>query len=824
MGLLKVGTDIQTPPAFTNTAEVKTVPSSLARGGHGLLETEIIVTETFTDLTVSAFNPLGYDDTFHLGEPVKVLGGSFSCTEEAKWELTTGPSISRKSVGKLELTYQNLINLDQTHDETAEGNKINIKIPISALTDARPGQYAFTIGVQIGTESLVSTTQDITITDQLAATASTSPGQTAGTVQPLTPQVYPGGSAAFLISITVPGDLSWEVKVSGSISHTALGVLIHQTGLCAGFTSRFQPSSGGSFDADFGIVTNVDSGATTVELVVFFKVAEGATEGAISESVTIDGVQYSLTGSEVVASPTTVGDISGTGETLGPASLYKKFGVGVRTVLNIPATLLAKPLTFMTFPDDTVTDVQVKICRVEVEAVGQGLPCLYPQHDPAVQAAVYSKRSEDNLYKDVGKLELGASCPAIIASGQFSKQIAVSFIYELPQQTLSTGPYVMTGGLYAEDLSLWAASYSLSTNNNQLNGLEIWASLPAGASTSYLTARTDSATVKVNEPFPVRFVLKINKNTQGRIQFTVYSGPKAAICGIRILQIGRNLACLEKPEGSVDEHFRTTVGYYRRHQVNGEGWLVFDGLTNYGSSELETNMYADDNSIEVSVFFTARGNATITSHMNGASTETTIAASGEKAASTGPLAFEWVKVPLTDDDKIYSKIPKTLGILIDVPVGYSSPVRIKFADKDFSLVNFCSIKVTKVGRNLPCINQQQRATFPSKTETSLVKLDDYGNPSAYKEIYLDLTVCYFHNSDSAEENQFQVEVTFRLAAGAAEGDTVTIEAVTNVGGGGDERSKETSVTVSLDVPSFVIISNTSYAEVIENTTTPIYAG
>ena len=320
----------------------------------------------------------------------------------------------------------------------------------------------------------------------------------------------------------------------------------------------------------------------------------------------------------------------------------------------------------------------------------------------------------------------------------------------------------------------------------------------------------------------LRFVLKINRNTRGRLQFTVQSGPKAAICGMKILQIGRNFPCLERPEEAVDQYFKTEIRYSRRHGYNGEGWLIFDGLTNFGSSELESNMYTDDDSIEVSVFFTAKGNATITSHLNDVSKDITIAASDEKPDSGGALDFEFVKVPLTDDEKIHSKTPKTLGILIAVPVGYSSPVRIKFVDKDFSFVDFCSIKVTKVGRNLPCINQQQRATFPSKTESSLVKLDDYGNPAAYKEIYLDLTVCYFHNSDSAEENKFQVEVTFRLTAGPEAGNTVTIQAVTNVGA--EETSKESSVTVSLDVPSFVTISSTKYAEVIENTTTPIYAG
>ena len=68
-----------------------------------------------------------------------------------------------------------------------------------------------------------------------------------------------------------------------------------------------------------------------------------------------------------------------------------------------------------------------------------------------------------------------------------------------------------------------------------------------------------------------------------------------------------------------------------------------------------------------------------------------------------------------------------------------------------------------------------------------------------------------------------MEVTFRLTSAAEAGNTLTIEAVTNVGA--EETSKETSLTVSLQVPSFVTLSpTTSYAQVIENTTSPIYAG
>merc|ERR1711994_1205362 len=105
-------------------------------------------------------------------------------------------------------------------------------------------------------------------------------------------------------------------------------------------------------------------------------------------------------------------------------------------------------------------------------------------------------------------------------------------------------------------------------------------------------------------------------------------------------------------------------------------------------------MYADYNIIEVTAFFTAVDSGTIQAFLNDVSKDVMISTSGELADNTGTLDFEFVKIPLTDDDKVYVKTPKTLGILIAVPAGHSGPTRIKFADKDFSLVNFCSIKVT----------------------------------------------------------------------------------------------------------------------------------
>ena len=77
------------------------------------------------------------------------------------------------------------------------------------------------------------------------------------------------------------------------------------------------------------------------------------------------------------------------------------------------------------------------------------------------------------------------------------------------------------------------------------------------------------------------------------------------ICKVKIAHIGKNLACTEKPEGNTEENLKYEINHYYSslYGVNYQVDLDFDGLTNYGIKDLESNMYADDDSIEILIFF-----------------------------------------------------------------------------------------------------------------------------------------------------------------------------------------------------------------------------
>ena len=63
------------------------------------------------------------------------------------------------------------------------------------------------------------------------------------------------------------------------------------------------------------------------------------------------------------------------------------FGAGLRSRVTLPSTVVGKAVSIMAWPEyEGSTALDIELCRVEVETVGLGQPCLL-QHkkDPALQ-------------------------------------------------------------------------------------------------------------------------------------------------------------------------------------------------------------------------------------------------------------------------------------------------------------------------------------------------------------------------------------------------------------------------------------------------------
>lgn len=99
----------------------------------------------------------------------------------------------------------------------------------------------------------------------------------------------------------------------------------------------------------------------------------------------------------------------------------------------ITATAGGDVLRFEAVPDFDVTDTSVRICRVRIINIGDGLPCLH--HANTRSKEVYSKSSDTRPFNDFGEIDIGSTCPteypnSDAATNQFTAQL----VYELPPQ------------------------------------------------------------------------------------------------------------------------------------------------------------------------------------------------------------------------------------------------------------------------------------------------------------------------------------------------------------------------------------------------------
>ena len=172
-------------------------------------------------------------------------------------------------------------------------------------------------------------------------------------------------------------------------------------------------------------------------------------------------------------------------------------------------------------------------------------------------------------------------------------------------------------------------------------------------------------------------------------------------------------------------------------------------------------------------------------------------------------------------------------------------LKIRFADKDFSKkITLCSLHVTKVGKNLPCFSggkspisdngnsvlsqyyhSATQGTVPMLNETSKVEIDDLGNPRFYKEMTININLCQYDFEGEPNENKFQVEFTFKANGDAADGDVINIETeIVDLENDDSLVIKELALGISETLIPDLLVSNTSFPQVMENTTTDITIG
>ena len=829
---------------YESSGSIINLPSTMKKGETVLIQAELTSVTPFANYSLSVFNPLGYDDVFHIGAPELAVGGSYECNDQSLWKSTPKTTISGSSTGKYDFNLLNVLNSDSSRDLSNADNKFLFKFPLTALS--KTGQYAFTVALQLGEDDIHTLTQDITVEDQDFA-----PSKAAVTVSEaiVLSTIYAGGAAVFYLEISVGAGSSFDFKITGTLgaSVEAIGLYIHNTGSCGGFTKLKIPLTSNDINADFGTITNGDAtAATKIELFVSFKLP-GSASGSVSETLTIAGNSKTLSGT-INAAPAETEDITGVAEGLGPLDLNMGFGAGISCRITIPKTVINKPLTFMIYPNYNGLNVDLELCKVEIKHVGAALPCILKSVDllDSEQRVVYSKSDDSKLFYDTAKIDLGTSCPIYSdILKEEGNQFNVTFIFDLPEQKdglIDEGLVELNAGLYVEGFALWTTMYNVTTKKSTY----VYKRTYVGSNTHYsvnwetgytdtnavTSIRMDKESYRESEVFSARFLYKQQRRVRGKMRFRISSQQDMlSLCRVEVLQVGKNYGCFNKPSGYTDKGYKIDVNYVNRFDNSKYGTAVveFSGTTNYGLGDtVDTDMYADDDSIEFIGYFQNHGGsmekASVVFDPTYASSQSAyVFASNESKIMTfaNAVGFSFVPVQSSDSlENMHLMTAKTIGIQINGWGDSCRTLTITFSDKDFSKkIDFCSVYVTKVGANFPCVNEDRKSTFPSNISNSdEVELDDLGNPKHYKSISLYLgNVCpYNSESSDPDASKIQVEVTFRANENANDGDTVTLEALAYAYSG--ETKKEITITISNSTEPTFQVSNTSYPLAIDNST------
>lgn len=116
--------------ASVAVAESSTFTNTMKKGQGGFIQIDAFFTEPMSDIKVTAAQPLGYTDVFHIGQITATTGSAYGCSDPDLWMGEPQLSLSGVSNIKYTLMYPGLINNFPTRDETKEENKIVFKIPI----------------------------------------------------------------------------------------------------------------------------------------------------------------------------------------------------------------------------------------------------------------------------------------------------------------------------------------------------------------------------------------------------------------------------------------------------------------------------------------------------------------------------------------------------------------------------------------------------------------------------------------------------------------------------------------------------------------------
>ena len=286
------------------------------------------------------------------------------------------------------------------------------------------------------------------------------------------------------------------------------------------------------------------------------------------------------------------------------------------------------------------------------------------------------------------------------------------------------------------------------------------------------------------------------------------------VCRIAVGHVGKNLLYRVKTEAVEGENPSTQINY-KDDRLDWEGdWTsmthtVRHRITSWAKKGHVVNQKAtiDDDTFELVFFYKVKdgssmdGNETRTAKMSyerkfSASAYTTWSSSKNyfytvipKEATEDTTSAPSVSLSPSKGSaigfgplaSIYPGVPKIVPLVLSLPKSLEQKITVKFINANFDsnfLVDLCSIHITRVGKNWPCLNEETTFTFSNSSD---IVTDDESGQEIYRFLSIEIDPAgHYAYSALAEDDQVQLELTFRPTTKTAT--TVAITAEVEVGG------------------------------------------
>lgn len=103
-------------------------------------------------------------------------------------------------------------------------------------------------------------------------------------------------------------------------------------------------------------------------------------------------------------------------------------------LLSLAAGTGTDDMAFELVPDFDQPNLHMRICRIRIFRIGEGMPCTQFANTEASER--YSKSSESKLHNDYGRIDLGSVCPVNYPNGDaMANSFTAQVVAELPPES-----------------------------------------------------------------------------------------------------------------------------------------------------------------------------------------------------------------------------------------------------------------------------------------------------------------------------------------------------------------------------------------------------